>query len=311
MIRQGRKVGPTLFGIALVASAIALPLARPPGTPGRKTEKDAVRATAARRPSAAFDHECNHFGVLACPSSSAQGVLTTADCRLNDLSYVDLFQFSGVAGQTVAIDMTSASFDTYLFLLDPTPVALASNDDFGGSTNSRIVFTLTVSGTWTVGATSFGPTELGPYSLTLDCSTSSPVTTPTPTPVVTPVPTATPIPGPCFSGPTTLCLNGGRFRVQMDWAAPDGRTGSGTAVPATADTGMFWFFSANNLETIVKVVNGCSFNQRYWVFAGGLTNVDVTMRVTDTQSGILRTYANRQGNAFPPIQDTAAFATCP
>jgi hypothetical protein len=74
---------------------------------------------------------------------------------------------------------------------------------------------------------------------------------------------------------------------------------------------MFWFFSPNNVEAIVKVVNGCSFNQRYWVFGAGLTNVAVTLRVTDTQSGILHTYTNAQGNAFQPIQDTAAFATCP
>jgi hypothetical protein len=35
------------------------------------------------------------------------------------------------------------------------------------------------------------------------------------------------------------------------------------------------------------------------------------MLVTDTRSGILRTYTNAQGNAFQPVQDTAAFATCP
>jgi hypothetical protein len=82
-------------------------------------------------------------------------------------------------------------------------------------------------------------------------------------------------------------------------------------VTETSDTGTFWFFSANNIETIVKVVNGCAFNQRYWVFGGGLTNVAVTILVTDTQTGILRTYTNPQGTAFQPIQDTNAFATCP
>jgi len=74
---------------------------------------------------------------------------------------------------------------------------------------------------------------------------------------------------------------------------------------------MFWFFTSNNIEVIVKVLNACSFNQRYWVFAGGLTNVAATMRVTDTRSGIVRTYLSRQGTAFQPVQDTGAFATCP
>jgi hypothetical protein len=97
----------------------------------------------------------------------------------------------------------------------------------------------------------------------------------------------------------------------MSWTTADGRTGVGEAVSETSDTGMLWFFSSNNLEAIVKVVNGCSFNQRYWVFAAGLTNVATTLRVTDTQTGVLRTYTNPQGVAFQPIQDTAAFATCP
>jgi pre-peptidase len=307
LIRQGRKVGPTLLGVALVATAIALPLSTPKAR-GTKTSLRALTAAGALAPS---DHECNHFGSLSCPSSGASAALTGADCRLNDGSSVDLFQFSGVAGQTVTIDMTSAAFDTYLFLLDPTPVAVDGNDDFGGSTNSRIVYTLTATGTWTVGATSLEANQLGNYSLALQCSDAPPAATPTPTPIVTPVPTATPLPGPCVPGPTSLCLNDGRFRVQVDWQTPDGRTGSGTALPQTSDTGMFWFFSSNNVEAIVKVVNGCSFNQRFWVFGAGLTNVHVTMRVTDTQTGILRTYANAQGDAFQPIQDTSAFATCP
>lgn len=305
MIRNANRVGAALLGVALVATAIALPLSRPKAR-GAKTT---LRTLTAAGPLAPSDHECNHFGSLACPSSSASAALSTADCRLNDGSYVDLFQFAGVAGQTVTIDMTSAAFDTYLFLLDPTPVAVDGNDDFGGSTNSRIVFTLTVTGTWTVGATSLAASQIGSYALSLQCSSSPPP--PTPTPVITPVPTATPIPGPCVPGPTTLCLNEGRFRVQADWETPDGRTGSGAALPQTSDTGMFWFFSSNNVEAIVKVVNGCPFNQRYWIFGAGLTNVAVTVRVTDTRTGTLRTYANTQGNAFQPIQDTAAFPTCP
>ena len=83
------------------------------------------------------------------------------------------------------------------------------------------------------------------------------------------------------------------------------------AVSETTDTGMFWFFSANNIEMILKVVNGCALNSRYWVFAGGLTNVAVTMTVTDTANGTVRTYNNPQNTAFQPIQDTSAFATCP
>lgn len=115
----------------------------------------------------------------------------------------------------------------------------------------------------------------------------------------------------CVQDATTLCLNGGRFQVQTQWRTSDGRTGSGQAVPLTGDTGYFWFFSSNNVEMVLKAVNGCGFNSSYWVFAGGLTDVNVVTTVTDTQTGAVKTYTNPQGVAFQPLQDTGAFATCP
>jgi hypothetical protein len=42
-----------------------------------------------------------------------------------------------------------------------------------------------------------------------------------------------------------------------------------------------------------------------------LTNVRVVTTVTDTANGAVRTYTNPQGTRFAPVQDTAAFATCP
>ncbi len=114
----------------------------------------------------------------------------------------------------------------------------------------------------------------------------------------------------CFANATTLCLNGGRFSVRTQWSAPASGSGAGQAVLLTGDTGYFWFFSSNNVEMVVKAVTGCTFNSRYWVFAGGLTNVNVVTTVTDTQTGASKIYVNNQGIPFQPIQDTAAFA-CP
>jgi hypothetical protein len=115
----------------------------------------------------------------------------------------------------------------------------------------------------------------------------------------------------CAGGPTVLCLNGGRFRVSMTFATATGQSGDAQAVSLTGDTGYFWFFSAGNVESVVKVLDGCDFNQRFWVFAGGLTDVRAVLSVADTQTSEVRTYSNPLGTAFRPIQDTAAFATCP
>ncbi|MEO8432799.1 MAG: hypothetical protein ABI592_14920 [Acidobacteriota bacterium] len=116
--------------------------------------------------------------------------------------------------------------------------------------------------------------------------------------------------GLCTPDVQSLCLNNGRFRVTAAWQTSTG-SGAGTAIPGTADTGQFWFFSADNVEMVVKVLNGCGFNQRYWVFAGGLTNVKVTLTVTDMSNGTAKVYTNPINTAFQPIQDTGAFAMCP
>jgi hypothetical protein len=114
----------------------------------------------------------------------------------------------------------------------------------------------------------------------------------------------------CVANATTLCLNSGRFSVRTLWSAPGSGSGAGQAVALTGDTGYFWFFSPSNAEIVAKAVAGCGFNSRYWVFAGGLTNVNVITTVTDTQTGAIRTYVNNQGVPFQPVQDTNAFL-CP
>ena len=116
--------------------------------------------------------------------------------------------------------------------------------------------------------------------------------------------------GACTAGATVLCLNNGRFRVTAAWQSPTD-SGIGTAFALTSDTGYFWFFNPANVEMVVKVLNACTVNNKYWVFAGGLTNVLVTITVTDTQTGAVKTYVNPINTAFQPVQDISAFSTCP
>jgi PKD repeat protein len=115
----------------------------------------------------------------------------------------------------------------------------------------------------------------------------------------------------CVPETTTLCLNGGRFQVTAAWRSLDGRSDNGTGTLLTPDSGYFWFFDAANVEVVVKALNGCVINSNYWVFAAGLTDVEVTLTVLDTNNGTVQTYVNPLGTAFEPIQDTKAFATCP
>jgi photosystem II stability/assembly factor-like uncharacterized protein len=112
---------------------------------------------------------------------------------------------------------------------------------------------------------------------------------------------------PCVASASALCANGGRFKVQVAWRVPSqGTSGSGNAVPITGDTGAFWFFTDNNLELVVKVVDGRAFNNKFWVFYGALSDVEYTITVTDTDSGAVKTYFNPSGT-LASIADTAAF----
>jgi PKD repeat protein len=117
---------------------------------------------------------------------------------------------------------------------------------------------------------------------------------------------------PCTPSTQHLCLNNGRFEVKTHWIKPDLTEGDGNGVGLTGDSGYFWFFDPANIEVVTKVLDGCAITNAHWVFAAGLTNVDVTLTVTDTQTGAVYSQENPQGTAFVPIQDTLAFpASCP
>jgi lysyl endopeptidase len=118
-------------------------------------------------------------------------------------------------------------------------------------------------------------------------------------------------PGTCKRDAETLCLKGSRFKVQATYLTLDGQAGAAKAVELTDETGYLWFFADTNVEVVIKVLDACSFNQKFWVFAGGLTDVQVVITVTDTKTLATKTYTNPQKTKFQPIQDTSAFATCP
>jgi hypothetical protein len=114
----------------------------------------------------------------------------------------------------------------------------------------------------------------------------------------------------CFSTATRLCLNQQRFAVQIEFDTGT-EDGPGLRQVLTNDTGYFYFFDPDNVEVVVKVLDACGVNNRYWVFAAGLTDVEVRLTVTDTQTNSSKQYFNNLGQGFVPVTDTSAFATCP
>jgi len=102
-------------------------------------------------------------------------------------------------------------------------------------------------------------------------------------------------------------------RVNPERSAYDlyGDPGTAQGVELTPDSGYFWFFDPANVELTLKVLNACSLNNKFWVFLSGLTDVEVTVTVTDTRTGTVKIYTNPQGQTFKTVLDTGAFGTCP
>ncbi len=109
----------------------------------------------------------------------------------------------------------------------------------------------------------------------------------------------------------TLLLHSGRFEVEVAWENRYGGSGMAVPVALTDASGYFFFSHSDNVELVIKVLDAC-FDpyQHFWVFAAGLTDVEVAITVLDTVAMEERTYFSPLNQPFMPILDTAAFATC-
>ena len=117
----------------------------------------------------------------------------------------------------------------------------------------------------------------------------------------------------CSPGGNVLCLDNERFEVRVEWTDFQDFSGPGITIaeqPAN-NSGIFYFFSPDNWELMVKVLDGCEINDRYWVFAAATTNVAYELVVEDTSTATIATYSNPLGVASAAITDTDAFDTCP
>jgi hypothetical protein len=107
-------------------------------------------------------------------------------------------------------------------------------------------------------------------------------------------------------------LRKGRFRISGTWKNFQNVTGDATFVPlGSEDSGILWFFTPSSFELMIKIVDGCSLNNRYWVFLAALTNVEYHVTVFDTWTQTSKSYDNTLGVSSATITDTNAFQTCP
>lgn len=107
----------------------------------------------------------------------------------------------------------------------------------------------------------------------------------------------------CSSSSTRACVQGNRFGIQVYMASA-----YATVAASSSQSAVFWRYSSSNWEVVAKVLNGCSINGYWWVFAAGATTSGYTLRVNDYSSGGSIAY---NGAALCPIADTGMYNTFP
>lgn len=110
-----------------------------------------------------------------------------------------------------------------------------------------------------------------------------------------------PPPPPACEAP---CL-GERFSVGTQYSLQNGATGEMGSEILSSSTAAFYFTNSTNLELFVKVVNACSINNTYWVFASGLTNQGIVITIRDTATSTDLIITNPLGRLFEPFVATS------
>ena len=98
---------------------------------------------------------------------TVSGELSPSDRTLSDSSVYQAWTYVGHAGESIQVDVVSSDFDAYAIIQDGNGVKLADDDDSGGGTNARIIYTLPYTGAYRIVANTYKKGSYGAYSLSV------------------------------------------------------------------------------------------------------------------------------------------------
>ncbi len=162
-------------------------------------------------------------------------------------------------------------------------------------------------------------TEQGVYGIRLAVDHPDPMPDPDPGPDPGPDPDPGPGPDPdsvppsgegytdCVPDTTPLVFDGG-YHVRMCYETSEGTVGEGKAgIWASGESGLLWFFTRDNAEVLIKVLNGCFYNDHRWVYVAPVTDLAFNLYVVDSE-GRTWSHHNRQGDTASTRSDNEAFS---
>ena len=225
-------------------------------------------------------------GNLSC-GQTVTGRVSVDSCESGG-KYAVGYSFNGTAGNRVTLSGFSAQFPASILLVDGrqgNSTLYARDDKFvTGSTAVISNFTLPYTGPYLVFITPDIPNTFGDYAVTLSCQSSNT--------------------GACVTSATTACLLNDRFRVSVAYVnqfanPPAPGTLLGTKLLAGSqnpDVATFGISGALAVEVVVRIQDARPFGlNRFDVYYGGLTDLEYTVSVTDTQKGTTKTFRNPPG----------------
>ncbi len=125
-----------------------------------------------------------------------------------------------------------------------------------------------------------------------------------------------PVPAPgemtdCEPGETAAVLSGG-YEVRMCFEMPSGARidASNYHLESTA-SGLLYFFDRDNVEVLVKVLDGCAINGHRWVFSAPVTDLAFNLEITEQATGRTFSHRNPRGMTASTAGDAAAFPCTP
>lgn len=238
-------------------------------------------------------HECAYHDTGGCGQTITDEI-DIFGCE-DDGYYYNVHRIFLNAGMVYTATVTAV--DAFIPTIGVSRPELDYYIAYAAGTTSRgtvtITFTAEVTGYHSFHVVPNTRARTGSYRLALTCSATPPT---------------------CTASDTQACLINGRFRVSVAYLnqfANPPRPGSflvkklreGAQNP---DVAIFGISSAEAIEVVVRIQDTRPFGaNRFDVYYGGLTDLEYTVTVTDTQKNVTRTYRNPPGTVGGGVDRTS------
>lgn len=111
-----------------------------------------------------------------------------------------------------------------------------------------------------------------------------------------------------------VCLEGDRFEAMVEWhrSRPAADGGARRMVlPEAPNSALFSSSRSPDPQLLLNVLDGCKVNGHYWLYFATISDVELTVKIRDTQTGRTWAYFNPAGSVPAPVRDVEAFDSCP